>query len=600
MSSANSTIFKSKFKSHFLTTATLQLGFVWFINWAEGISYSAWRKLLRSTLGFIGVKKHTRSGGREKNRKKGTRWQRALEHANIQQKNEAVEEQLEAILDELETQKSVEDGNVKPELITMLKQFWERKHISQHIEETIFDSRNQELITYSKQSIMMSALAIFLFRMASGNKYDTKSHDKDEKYSRTNMAKFIDAPEERVPVIKTIEKFLKNLEEKNVNELMIAFFKDLRQSKFFKQHPQIMPGDFFLLAADCVHTHTYDHPHHTDMHGKRDCPYCLKRVYNKGTENEKVRWLHNTLVFCFVFMGGLKIPVYRHPIHAKQLVNLETASEEKHKQECELVALKAALPVIRAAFPKMKIVLLLDGLYANRPVIRFAEDCRCGYIIVRKDGCLPSLAKDCDGQAKLPTHQKNCVKRRQMTSHGWVVKQKYEWFNSVDIGEEDSLTTNVLRFWETRESGGETKSYKCEWLFSWRLSANTCEFGARLARVRWEEEDLFNTLKNRGFNLNHDYSRSPRSLFNWQGIALFAFGIFELFRFSEAVKQKGDLPQITLAEKLQGQLLYRPTEELFSERCLSIRIQFRYNFVVERILSKEVHQDGDPCALEAG
>ena len=134
-----------------------------------------------------------------------------------------------------------------------------------------------------------------------------------------------------------------------------------------------MPGDFFLLAADCVHTHTYDHPHHIDIQWNNDCPCCLKRVYNKGARNEKVKWVHNTLVFSFIFMGNLKIPVYRYSIRAQQVVDFEHTSEEKHKQECELVALKATLPIIREAFPKMHIVLLLDGLYGE-------DDCK-----IRKD-----------------------------------------------------------------------------------------------------------------------------------------------------------------------------------------------------------------------
>ncbi len=260
------------------------------------------------------------------------------------------------------------------ELITILKSFLKRKNIAKHIEETIPDSRNEDLITYTKQSIIMSALTIFLFRMGSGNKFDNDSHDQNEKYSKKNMAKFINAPEDRVPVIKTIETFLKNLKEESINDLMIAFFKDLQQSKFFRQHPQLMLGDFFLLAADCVHTHTYSHPHHIDNNGNNNCDCCLKRVYNKGTANETTKWMHNTLVFSFVFIDGLKLPIYRYPIHAKQIVNLESASEDQHKQESELVALKIALPIIRKHFPRMSITLLLDGLYANRPVMRLAEE----------------------------------------------------------------------------------------------------------------------------------------------------------------------------------------------------------------------------------
>jgi hypothetical protein len=595
----HSTIFITKFKLFFFNIAINPRFFSgWFIIWPEGTSYAAWQNMLKSNLSFIGSNKHVRKR-KPKNRKKLSRRYRKFLQTKILQKSEIVQRQTEIIIDELKTLEPVKNEDIKIELITMLRQFCERKHISQHIEEAIPDRRNKDLITYSKQSIMMCALAIFLFRMESGNKFDDKSHDRDEKYSTTNMAKFINAPEDRVPVIKTIENFLKNLEEDSVNKLMITFFKDLQESKFFKQHPQIMPGDFFLLAADCVHTHTYDHPHHTDKLGNNDCQCCLKRVYNKGTEKETVRWLHNTLVFCFVFMGGLKIPVYRYSIHAKQVVGLENVSEENHKQECELVALKIALPMIRKAFPKMKIVLLLDGLYANRPTIKLAKDNRCGYIIVRKESCLPSLAKECNEHETYSNHKKNCTKRCQGMHKEWLIEQKYSWFNSMYLG--DDLSTNVLRFYETRiKEGEETEVYKCEWLFSWRLSGKSCELAARLARSRWEVEDLFNSVKRRGFNFKHDYSRDPRSCFNWHGIALFAFGIFELFRFSEAVKKRSNLPQITLAEKLQGQLLYRPTDEIFSEKHLLKRVQFRYHFVVELILLKEAPNDNKEKALRTG
>lgn len=580
MSHINFTFSSSKSKSVFSNLPAAH-GFAsgWFISWPQGMSYLAWQNLLVRVLWFIGSKRYLR---RLKNRT--TVSQRKAFCAKEPQKNELVQTQIKAIVNGIETAQGAKE-DIKLELITMLKQFSERKHLSQHIDATIPDRRNQDLTTYSKQSIVMAALAIFLLRMSSGNKFDEASHDKDERYSTTNMAKFIGAPEDRVPAIKTIEKFLKNLKESSVNDLLILFFKDLQQSKFFKHHSNIMPGDFFLLAADCVHTHTYDHPHHTDMDGNNDCPCCLKRVYNRGTENEKVRWVHNTLVFCFVFMGGLKIPVYRYPIHAKQIRNLEDASEDAYKQECELVALKTALPTIVQEFPKTKIVLLLDGLYASRPVIQLMQEQRCGYIIVRKDGCLTSLAKECDEHANSPNHKKNCVKHCQREINGWLINERHAWFNTIYLG--DGITTNVLRFCETKtKEGKRTESYKCEWLFSWRLSASTCELASRQARARWGVEDLFNTLKNRDFELKHDFSRDPRSCFNWQGLTLLAFGIFELFRFSENVEQRGVLPQSTLAAKLLGQLLHRPTEELFSEKQLSKRIQFRYHFIVEKIQSK--------------
>lgn len=479
---------------------------------------------------------------------------------------------------------SIKQADVKLELTTLLRKFLTAKHISRHIEKNIPESRKPETITYSKESLIMSALVIFLMRMESGNNYDESRHNQLHKYSKDNIAKFIGAPEGCAPIIKTVEDFLKTLNEDCINNLMIDFFRDLQKSKFFKDHSHLLPGDLFHVAFDCVHTHTYKHPHHADSEESNDCPYCLKRVYNKGTEKEKTRWVHNTLVASFVFLGHLKIPIYNAPLHAQQLTQWENASDFIYKQECELVALKRILPIFRDQFPRMKIVILLDGLYANRPAIRIIEKYKFGYAIVRKEDSFPLIAKACNERAATFGHAKNFIKRTVDTYEEWEIERKYEWFNTIDIGDENgNLTTNVLRLVEIRKKDGEKNQvYKCEWLCSQRLSAKSCEVAARNARLRWEIEDLFNAMKMRGFNLRHDYSRHPKSCCVWQSLGFFAFSIFELFRFSSPVEQlcKG-LCQTTIANALQRQLFAAPTNELFPEGYESKKIQFRYNFVIE-------------------
>jgi hypothetical protein len=231
-------------------------------------------------------------------------------------------------------------------------------------------------------------------------------------------------------------------------------------------------------------------------------------------------------------------------------------------------------------------------------VLQLAKDYRCGYIIVRKDECLTSLGRECDEHALTTNHKKNCVRACRGQSGDWVIEQRYEWFNSKYLG--NDVVTNVLRFCERKIKGDEEERYRCEWLFSWRLSSTNCALAVRQARSRWGVEDLFNTMKNRDFELKHDYSRDYRSCCNWQGLALFAFGIFELFRFSEAVTQRGDWSQKFLAIKLLGQLLHRRTEDLFSEQSLASRVQFRYNFVVEHLSINEFYTSRSDNLLETG
>jgi hypothetical protein len=49
------------------------------------------------------------------------------------------------------------------------------------------------------------------------------------------------------------------------------------------------------------------------------------------------------------------------------------------------------------------------------------------------------------------------------------------------------------------------------------------------ARLRWEEEDQFNTAECRGFNMRHDYSRNPTAQMTWVVILNIAIGLQHLF-----------------------------------------------------------------------
>src|SRR5262245_59561265 len=82
----------------------------------------------------------------------------------------------------------------KLELVTVLKQFLDRKHIQELIETHIQDKRDRFSVKYSKHTIILAALSIFIFRMGSGNKYEDSCRDEDKRYGLKNMSTFIDNP----------------------------------------------------------------------------------------------------------------------------------------------------------------------------------------------------------------------------------------------------------------------------------------------------------------------------------------------------------------------------------------------------------------------
>lgn len=122
----------------------------------------------------------------------------------------------------------------RPELslVALLKKYLIQKKVSEHVDVAIPDPRDPKKITYSKNTIFFSALAIFLLRMTSGNRFDELTHSAEGPYTEANLSRFIDS-HNKIPAIKTIQDFLKKVSYTHFNRLMIDFFKQLQESKFF-------------------------------------------------------------------------------------------------------------------------------------------------------------------------------------------------------------------------------------------------------------------------------------------------------------------------------------------------------------------------------
>lgn len=103
-----------------------------------------------------------------------------------------------------------------------------------------------------------------------------------------------------------------------------------------------------------------------------------------------------------------------------------------------------------------------------------------------------------------------------------------------------------------------------------------------VARVRADQEDLHNTLKNRGFAAKHEYAYAdPTAWIVWKLLMFVAFWIFELFSFTRAAQErKGTfLSWHDFAGELFAELSQVPIERLLLAPSLQKeRLQFRMEF----------------------
>ena len=434
-------------------------------------------------------------------------------------------------------------------------------------DEFVTDPRNGKC-KYTLSSLLSTALFNVQCLSESKNSFQTQAHETPK--IKEKISRFIGRSDGTLPVTKTVDDVLEELDFEEFNNVLMQLFEGIRLSKLFFEHDELIPGGEYHVAFDGEKIHTYspDSDHDCEF-----CPYCLKRK-----RGDTAWYCHMIIVASIVCPGGFKLPIYVHPIRARAIREKESSSDEIHKQECELSALKAIIPTLRERFPKLKMCALLDSLYANGPTIDLLESNRFSYAIVRKKGSMSSVGRDCDGLLKLSDYENSHTIRRNSTDpNGAKVHRKATYFNKIDYQERK---INLLRFHEVVITpNGKERAVYWEWIVSWKITQKNGLCSAERGRLRWHEEDLFNTVENRGYAIEHDYSRNGRAQMVWVLLIMLALFINECFTHTRNMtKRRGKISVKNFLKNIFSELRYLSFELIFTASILHKRTQFRYCF----------------------
>lgn len=449
-----------------------------------------------------------------------------------------------------------------------------------HLFVNLNDQRQQSKITYSNLSLALWAFSVAAFRQGSKNALNTTIDSLKQK-NRSSMANFLKIENlDNLPHSKTVDNYLRHLNPDELNNVLLEIFYWGHKSKLFYNHSEFLcPDNNYVLGCDGFWTHTYIKPHAMDEHGHNNCPYCLPRTRHAGTSQEEIYWVHTFVTFVAIFPGGFKLPLYVYALKAHQVD--ATQGHDAFKQECELKAAHAVLPIIKQRFPRLRFLFEGDALYSNEPFIHLCDFLGWDYLIVRKENTLKKLGRHCDDLAKTELYQKAYSHTVKEKCGKQEITRKTKWFNNEAVG--NTAFTNVLRYEEQMQDaeGNVKQGYKGEWICAKPFSKQNCFSRAKRARMRWDHEDFHNTCKNRGFDAKHDVARADPNLWLvWKLMMFIAFAVFELFRFTtlaqEACKNRS---WMKFAKDLLQQLVEISWTFIENSPVLQkTKIQFRFNF----------------------
>jgi len=248
-------------------------------------------------------------------------------------------------------------------------------------------------------------------------------------------------------------------------------------------------GLYILIATDATGVLSFDTQH---------CPHCLH-----STQHGKTRWYHPVLEAKLVTRNGLALSV------ATEFI--ENTDPNGSKQDCELKAFYRLAPKIKAAFPRLPVCLLLDGLYTVEPVFKICQDYGWKFIITLKDDDLKSVNQEFLALRDLMPENQKRTSRGQHNE----IEQLFTWVNEIEYKTRETKNTRsfLLNVLECTDTYPDTSHKRFRWVTNISLNRGTAHrVGNQGGRLRWKiENEGFNEQKNGGFELQHAFSTNTRS-----------------------------------------------------------------------------------------
>jgi hypothetical protein len=210
------------------------------------------------------------------------------------------------------------------------------------------------------------------------------------------------------------------------------------------------------------------------------------------------------------------------------------------KNDCERNASRRWLQKFRQDHSELKAIIVEDGLGSNAPHIRDLQEHRCHFILGLKEGDHAYLSACLDKAAAID----ETIEFDIPDPKNPKVRHFFRFVNALPLNESNQdILVNTLEYWEVREGAGK---YFC-WVTDLTITTGNAYQIMRGGRARWKvENETFNTLKNQGYHIEHNYGLGKKNLsMVFVTLMMLAFLVDQILQmspcslFSAALKKAG-------------------------------------------------------------
>ena len=343
--------------------------------------------------------------------------------------------------------------NVLEELVTIINQYFPEL-INKF--EGLTDTRNQSYVKYKMKVIFIVRLMGLMCEIKTMHGLTSQLNTEE---AISNIAHISGLELDEIPHCDTINDVFENIKLEEIEQIRKYMITRLIRNK--------MLDKYFHVVFD-----------------------------GSGLASSRRKYNQNCLIKNMTDEKGNKYKEYStYVLEAKLVVGdlvlsigsefVENENENVTKQDCEIKAFKRLAKKIKKEYPRLKIIIGADALYANKSVIDICKEYDWKYIIRFKEGSIPSLYKE------FTTIIKEANESR---------KENYEFVTEVDYQEEK---LNIIKYKD------KIKNTEFVYITDLPISDKNIEATINIGRKRWKiENEGFNMQKNGTFDIKHLYSKN--------------------------------------------------------------------------------------------
>jgi hypothetical protein len=226
---------------------------------------------------------------------------------------------------------------------------------------------------------------------------------------------------------------------------------------------------------------------------KMHCQSCLEKHQRDGSTT----YAHQMVGAALIHPDRREvIPLMPEPI-VKQ--------DGTEKNDCERNAAKRFMAKLRQDYPHLQFIVTEDGLSSNAPHIETLHDYACHYILGVKEGDHAYLFEQVH-----VAEQEGRVTHYERHDRGAGIVHQFRFINDMPLNAARSdVRVNFIEYWEV----GQDNVQHFSWVTDFRVTQQNVYKLMRGGRARWKiENETFNTLKNQGYNFDHNYGHGEQHL----------------------------------------------------------------------------------------